>query len=255
MKIGQCEIGNGQPCYIVAEAGTNHADEQDIILKYDKARRLVRAAWEAGADAVKFQMFVPDEPLFCPLDRDERRWKRWNWSMMPFHYWQLVAGFCDRLGITFLASAFQPTAVQWLKQLGVKAYKVASRAAATYPYDAVPGLFIVSDGMVGGSADAMALRRKREADSIWLQCRSKYPTPLAEAQWDWDLDYGDRGLSDHSGTIWPGLDAMARGCPMLEVHFAIDKADAGNDAPVVLTVDQLKLLCEARDAFAAMRQG
>lgn len=255
MKIGTREIGNGNPCYIIAEAGTGHVADQ-VIHRQNKAIALCQAAAAAHADAVKFQMFVPDEPLFCPVDGDDKRRVRWNKSILGLMDWQEIADYCySALHIDFFASAFQPTAVQWLKQLGVKAYKVASRAAATYPYDAVPGLFIVSDGMVGGSADAMALRRKREADSIWLQCRSKYPTPLAEAQWDWDLDYGDRGLSDHSGTIWPGLDAMARGCPMLEVHFAIDKADAGNDAPVVLTVDQLKLLCEARDAFAAMRQG
>lgn len=253
MKIGNREIGNGQPCYIIAEAGTSYARPK-YWDRCHAALELVEAAHEAGADAVKFQMFCKGETLFCALPGDDARWKRWANTIMDLGRWAEIRQSCDKRGIDFLASAFQPTAVQWLKQLGVKAYKVASRAAAKYPYDAVPGPFIISDGMIGGSADAMALRRKRQPDSIWLQCRSKYPSPLAEAQWDWDLDYGDRGLSDHSGTIWPGLDAMARGCPILEVHFAIDKADAGNDAPVCLSVHQLKLLCEARDAFAEMRR-
>ncbi len=241
MKIGTREIGNGQPCYIIAEAGTGHVGNLVVAI------RLVRAAADSGADAVKFQMFVPDEPLFCPLDGDGRRRKRWNETAMEFYHWEMVKNACDAEGITFLASAFQPTAVQWLKQLNVAAYKVASRAAATYPYDAVPGPFIISDGM----CHLPNPNPVYPENTIFLNCRMEYPTPLADAYW---CSEPDEGLSDHSGTIWPGLDAMARGCPMLEVHFAIDKDDAGNDAPVCLTVDQLKLLCEARDAFAALRQ-
>lgn len=244
MKIGTREIGNGNPTYIIAEAGTGH------VGRYHKAKELATEAKIAGADAVKFQMFVPDEDLFCPLPGDENRRPRWDRTWLCFADWQRINWHCSQIGITFLASAFQPTAVQWLKDLNVAAYKVASRAAATYPYDAVPGPFIVSMGM------APDLPYRDWHDTTFLNCVSKYPTPLNDAQWpdgNWGI-YGKRGLSDHSGTIWPGLDAMARGCPMLEVHFAIDKADAGNDSAVCLTVDQLKLLCEARDAFAEMRR-
>jgi sialic acid synthase SpsE len=238
MKIRAREIGNGQPCYIIAEAGTNHGGS--LI----GATQHVMAAKNAGADAVKFQIFAPDEPLFCPIEGDERRWKRWNATAMEPLKWELVKDICDKNGITFLASAFQPSVVNWLKKIDVAAYKVASRAAATYPYDAVPGPFIISDGMRPG----IPVRPSDVQQIIILQCEMAYPTPLAKARWS-----RSNGLSDHSGTIWPGLDAMARGCPMLEIHFAIDKANAGNDAPVCLTVDQLKLLCEARDAFAALR--
>jgi N-acetylneuraminate synthase len=123
---------------------------------------------------------------------------------------------------------------------------VASRAAATYPYDVVPGPFIISNGM----GQAPIVETVRPKKWMFLQCVSKYPTPLQDARWSGPATMG---LSDHSGTVWPGLDAMARGCPMLEVHFAVPEFDAGNDKPVCLTIDQLKLLCEARDGFAALR--
>jgi len=245
VKIATREIGNGQPTYIIAEAGTAYAADSNNARMLNAVEHVVMAA-NAGADAVKFQMFLPDEPLFCPLDGDINRWGRWGRTHMDLESWAAIKGVCDARGITFLASAFQPTAVQWLKALNVAAYKVASRAAATYPYDAVPGPFIVSTGKMRFGD---CIRIPPDKGMIGLQCVMKYPTPLSEARWTYKRD----GLSDHSGTIWPGLDAMARGCPMLEVHFAIDKSDAGNDAPVCLTVDQLKLLCEARDAFAAMR--
>jgi N-acetylneuraminate synthase len=251
MKIGSREIGNGQPCYIIAEAGTGYLASSEGGRSIN-ALAFAMQALQAGADAVKFQLFVPDEPLFCPLDGDDRRLVRWSQTIMPLDRWAEIKRDCEEEGITFLASAFQPTAVQWLKELNVAAYKVASRAAASYPYDAVPGPFIVSNGR-GWDAPAPKDR------TIWLDCLMEYPTPLNVAGWDDVADWADisairTGLSDHSGTIWPGLDAMARGCPMLEVHFAIDKADAGNDAAVCLSVDQLKLLCEARDAFWEMRK-
>ena len=241
MKIGNREVGPGQPTYIIAEAGTGHADPEGRQAL--RAIDLAAKAKEAGADAVKFQMFVAYEQLFCPLSGDDKRWARWAETTMVRGDWELVNNYCCCIGIHFLASAFQPTAVRWLRELGAPAYKVASRAALTYPYDEVPGPFLVSTGMHKPPKDFW------RPDRMELQCVSKYPTPLSEARWHLPAF----GLSDHSGTPWPALDAMARGCPVIEVHFAIDKADAGNDAPVCLTTDELKLLCEARDGFAEMR--
>ena len=238
MNIAGHEI-DGKRCFIIAEAGTNHMGQIGAALAH------VAVAHQKGADAVKFQMFVPDEALFCPLEGDEKRRDRWNRSAMKFEEWQEVKRTCDALGIVFLASAFQMTTVEWLKKLNVAAYKVASRAAGTYPYDAVPGPFVVSV-----DPDSAAIS---DVDRIFLQCVMKYPALLNEARWIGEGRLLKRGLSDHSGTVWPGLDAMARGCPMLEVHFCIDKDDAGPDLPVCLSPYELSILCYARNAFAEMR--
>ena len=248
MNIAGHDI-DGQRCFIIAEAGTNHMGQIGSALAH------AATAHQKGADAVKFQMFVPDEALFCPLKGDERRRDRWNRSAMKFEEWQEVKRTCDALGIVFLASAFQMTTVEWLKKLNVAAYKVASRAARTYPYYQVPGPFIISNGM----HFLWQSETFTDKEHIKLQCVMKYPTPLAEARWEdhvgWFQDESCRedGLSDHSGTVWPGLDAMARGCPMLEVHFCIDKDDAGPDLPVCLSPYELSILCYARNAFAEMR--
>ena len=251
MKIGSRQIGNGQPCYIIAEAGTGYCHE-DGTERIWRAIHLAGRARTAGADAVKFQMFCRDEPLFCPMPGDDKRWERWNSCMIALEGWKRVKQHCDEVGITFLASAFQVNTVRWLLKLNVAAYKVASRAAATYPYDAVPGPFIISNGL-----DVVLPFAGDGREWAWLQCVMQYPTPLKEARWWMAMKIAGSlpltGLSDHSGTVWPGLDAMARGCPMLEVHFAVPEFDAGNDAPVCLTIDQLKLLCEARNGFAALR--
>jgi sialic acid synthase SpsE len=85
-------------------------------------------------------------------------------------------------------------------------------------------------------------------DYYYLDCASKYPTPLISAGWDGFVS----GLSDHSGTVWPGLDAICRGAKFLEVHFCADTLDPGNDGPVCLNFDQLKLLCDMRNAKKEM---
>ena len=223
--------------------------------------RLVKAAHRAGADAVKFQMFTPREELFCPMEGDENRWARWNESMLKFSEWKRVKEFADELGIHFLASVFQKTGIEWLKELNPVAWKVASRAAEMFPCDDVyPGPFIISLGCfeekyVGGFYPQT---RGGRCEWIGLDCRLKYPCPLKFAKWrggeEWgENNYSYKGLSDHSGTVFPALDAMARGAEVIEVHFALRKEDAGPDREVSLTPAELKQITEARDGFAAMR--
>lgn len=221
--------------YIIAEAGTSHA-HPDAYRRYSLAVRHVCLAAEAGADSIKFQMFVPDAGLFCPMPGDEARWARWRNTCLSFDEWRQLKDLAFKLKIDLLFSAFQHEAVDWCRQLTPRYYKVASRAAKTYPYDSVPGPFLVSNGMYNPPSSRLGV--------LVLSCCSKYPAPLDQCRWDGRSD----GLSDHSGTVWPGLDAINREAPFLEVHFS--DAPGGNDPN--LTVDQLKLLCDARDGFARM---
>ena len=223
---------------IIAEAGTGHYGVD--VERVDFAIRLVKAAAECGADYVKFQMFVVDEELFCPMEGDEKRWERWVHTFMSPYQWEVVASKCKRHGIGFLASAFQYGAVDILKELKPDYYKVASRAAKTYPYDRVPGPFIISDGMMPAGFPA---------GSDVLECVMEYPTAIEKARWKGHLS---QGLSDHSGTPWPAIDALARGAEIVEVHFRVND-EPSPDLSSSLDLDQLKLVCEARDAFAKMR--
>ncbi len=229
---------------IIAEAGTGHAARLPSHRLY-KAQRLAAAARHAGADFVKLQWFSGKD-IFCPMEGDEARKHRWDQSYMDFAEWKALATFCKDIGIGFLASAFDWQAVEYLKLLQPAYYKVASRAAGTYPYASVPGPFLISNAfgkLVGGEVLC------DEPKQVFMLCCSpKYPTPLDEARWD----HRTHGLSDHSASIWPGVDAILRGAMFLEVHFAVDFADAGPDAPVCLTERELATLCDARDAAAAL---
>ena len=248
MKIGHRQIGNGAPCFIIAEAGTNHASENPYK-RLGLAYQYLDAAQKAGVDAVKFQLFVKSKPLFCPVTGDDGGWKRWGHTLMGINDWVCLRAEAERQGLVFLASAFQKSGIEIVRGLGVEAYKVASRAALSYPYDEVPGPFIVS--VAPEDPPPWQKHTDKEKEYVLLRCVPDYPCPLARAVWY--RDGWTAGISDHSGTVFPALDAMAHGAAMIEVHFAIDKAHAGPDAPVCLTVDQLKLLCEARDAFAEMK--
>lgn len=223
--------------YVIAEAGTSHRGKVRLAL------RLVKAAHRAGADAIKFQMFTPREELFCPMEGDENRWAWWNESMLKFSEWKRVKEYADELGIHFLASVFQKTGVEWLKALDPVVWKVASRAAGTFPYDELSGPFLISNGF-GWPPDMRGYR------FLVLGCEPAYPTTLLKAAWD---SNATDGLSDHSGTIYPSLDAMARGAQVIEVHFSLRPDDAGPDYEVCLTPAELKLICECRDGFTEMR--
>lgn len=224
--------------YLIAEAGTAYLAGETARDQMVIARAFLGAAQAAGANAVKFQMFIPEEPLFCPMPGDEKRFTRWNRSRMTLAAWKVIQDAAKGYpGFDVLWSAFQPTCVEWLKTLKPRYVKVASRAFGSHP--PIDAQLIVS---VPNSD------RVPPADSFALKCVPNYPAALGLCGWDTRFD----GLSDHSGTIWPGLDAIFHRAKFLEVHFKVPGADMGNDEPVCLTVDQLKLLCEARNAFAAM---
>ena len=224
--------------YLVAEAGTGHAGDNPAE-RFHRAGALIAAAASTGFDAVKFQLFVPDEPLFCPLPGDDARWTRWNRTLISLDNWMML----QDAKIDVLWSAFQPTGVEWLKALMPRYIKVASRAAHCYPYGLFDPPFIVSTGLFGGSAIP--------AHAFKLKCITEYPAPLEKS--GWDANYN--GLSDHSGTIYPGLDAIAHDAKFLEVHFRLPFQEKSPDDPASLSLEDLKTLSKARDAFARMHPG
>lgn len=234
--------------YIIAEAGTAYLAGDTVEEQLTICHHAFGAAESAGADAVKFQMFVPDEPLFCPIPGDEKRFERWNRSRMTLQAWTELQ---DRLalaaGADLLWSVFQPTCIEWLKELKPRYVKVASRACYKYDYGTVPEGSDVIQSMPNSWLEPIDNSNSRPK-LYTLKCITQYPCPLKGAGWVEPCD----GLSDHSGTIWPGLDAIYHQAKFLEVHVKLPGCDMGNDEPVCLTMEQLKLLCDARDAVAIM---
>jgi sialic acid synthase SpsE len=233
---------NDDRCFVIAEAGTAHAGiEKD---RKRKAMSLVESAARAGVDAVKFQWFHNPNPdtMFCWIDGDEVRAPRWRASYMPTSDWKDVRDFAIGKGIILLASTFEGETVQWLHELDIAATKVASRAAKTFPYYRVdlPRPFIISDGM--GLPEIWDARVNFEGTDWLMQCEANYPST--------DKWKGANGFSDHSGKPFLGIDAIARGCPVLEVHFHNGETDPGPDKPASLDYLDLALICKARDYYA-----
>ena len=221
--------------FVIAEAGTCHANK-DPEARFRRAMKYVHAVVRARVDAIKFQMFIDPcpETMFCWIDGDEQRAARWRQSAMPLEDWRAVKDEAESCGIMFLVSAFEYESVKWLSELEVQATKVASRTACFLDEFAdAPRPLLISDGVYEFAPCD---------DFIVLECEAKYPST---ARWK----EKHPGFSDHSGTPWRAIDAIARRCKLLEVHYYLDPLHAGPDLKASLTIEDLELVCQARDHF------
>lgn len=252
--IGTRHVGDGAPTLIVAEVAQAHEGS------LGQAHAYVDAVAAAGADAIKFQCHLaeaestPDEPWRVPPEwpQDESRYAYWKRMEFTQEQWWSLAAHAEARGLIFLCSPFSVEAVSLLDPM-VKAWKVASGEITNTPMlNAICDTkkpVILSTGM--GTLDEIK-------DASWwpspgtalLQCTSMYPTPAErvglgeiECLRPWS-DQGVVGLSDHSGTIWPSLAAVALGANIVEVHVCFSKAEFGFDVESSITIDDLAKLVE-----------
>jgi len=140
---------NLDSCFVVAEAGTSHADP-DPEIRLERVIECVYAAAKVRVDAIKFQIF--NDPnlgtMFCWIDGDDERSYRWRESRLSLDNWKQVKLECDDIGIIFLASVFEYETIKWLNELQVAATKVACRAAPYLDtFKDAPRPLLVSNGM------------------------------------------------------------------------------------------------------------
>jgi N-acetylneuraminate synthase len=234
------------------------------------AHAFIDAAAESGADAIKFQTHIAsaestlDEPFRVNFSRqDDTRHGYWKRMEFTAEQWRGLADHAREKNLHFLSSPFSVEAVELLKDLGMPAWKIGSGEGLSRELlDAVivaGGPVMLSTGMSKWSEidDVVRHLSAAQAEFVLMQCTSKYPTPLNEVGLN-VLDemkkrYGcPVGISDHSGTIYPALAAMARGCAAVEVHVIFDKRMFGPDVSASITFAELALISGTRDAFAAM---
>ena len=270
VKLGPNEVGDGHPCYVIAEAGANHDRDLDV------ARRLIDVAAEAGADAVKFQtysgraLYSTKTPRFDYLGElgVKPAHELLDDIALPREWQPILAAHCRDAGIEFLSSPFDRDAVDELDALDVAAYKIASFELVDIPlieYTASKGRpLILSTGMaaLGEIEDAVAAARLAGASEICLlQCASLYPAPahimnlraiptLAAA-------FGvPVGLSDHTLGTHVATAAVALGAHLLEKHFTLDRTRTGPDHPFAIEPAELRdLVAHVRDVEAALGDG
>ncbi len=263
---GRC-IGVREPVLVVAEAGVNHDGEVDIALE------LVDAAARAGADAVKFQTFVPTAlaVAHAPLatyqreragDVGEQR-QMLERMCLPEQSWAAIARRCDRHGLLFLSTPFDLASATLLEQLGVPAFKVASSELTNLPFLQALGRrgkpLILSTGMatLREVGDAVEVVRETGAPLVLLHCVSAYPTPSDQANVR-AIDtlrsaFGvPVGYSDHCLGLDASLAAIARDACLLERHLTLDRTRSGPDHAMSLEPDELQELIRRVRATEAL---
>lgn len=264
IKIGKRLIGKAHPTFIIAEIGQAHDGSLGIAHAY------IDALADTGVDAVKFQTHIAqfestlNEPFrinFSPQDKNRYNyWKRMEFSE---EQWRVLKRHAIKRGLIFLSSAFSLRAVDMLKRIGMPAWKVGSGEFKSKELMEAMGKtgspIIYSTGMSSSVEvkEAVAWFKKKRFSFALCQATSCYPTPFEKVGLNILDEFRNKfscpvGLSDHSGSIFPGLAALARGVNLLEVHVTFDKKLFGPDTLSSLTMQEVKLLSDARRAFIIM---
>ncbi|MCF8033680.1 MAG: N-acetylneuraminate synthase family protein [Desulfarculaceae bacterium] len=265
LKLGERELGTGAKPLVIAEVAQAHDGSLGLAHSY------IDAAASAGADAVKFQTHIAaaestrDEQFRVPFSyEDATRYDYWRRMEFTPEQWAGLAEHCAKAGVIFLSSPFSVQAAELLEGLGMVAWKLASGELDHEPLlefmAATQKPAIISSGMSGWEelGRVVGFFRKRGCPVALMQCTTAYPAPLEQAGLDniglmKERFAAPAGLSDHSGTIFPAMAALARGADLVEVHLVFDKAMFGPDAKASLTPAELTTLCQGRDAVVAMR--
>ena len=268
VSIGTRRVGDGHPCYVVAEAGSNH--NRDLGM----ARGLIDAAAAAGADAVKFQTFSgplysTKAPTFDYLpSAGQAPSELLEQIALPRDWQPLLAEHCRSRGIEFLSSPFDLEAVEQLVELGVPALKVASFEIVDLPFLRQVGAkrrtVILSTGMakLGEIEEAIESLQAGGAQEICLlQCASVYPAPASvmnlRAIATMKAAFGlPVGLSDHTRGIHVAAAAVALGANLLEKHFTLDRDLPGPDHSFAIGPNELvDLVDQVREVESALGDG
>jgi N,N'-diacetyllegionaminate synthase len=252
-------------CVVVGEVAQAHDGSLGLAHAY------IDAIAAAGADAVKFQTHIaaaestPGEPWrvkFSP--QDETRYTYWKRMEFTESQWHGLSRHAHDKGLYFLSSPFSFEAVELLERVGVAAWKLASGEVGNAPLldrlltANLPVL--ISSGMSPLAEVDAAVARVRAAGRPFavLQCTSEYPCPPEKVGLNLVELFRERyrcpvGLSDHSGTIYPGLAAAMVGAELLEVHVTMSREMFGPDVPSSVTTSELRQLTEGLRFIEKMR--
>ena len=224
---------------LIVEIGQNHNGDMELAVE------MIKLVAEAGADVAKFQVY--DAKVLFP--KENNPWYEYNCSTELSREDVIrLAETCEQYDIEFMASVFDPVRVDWLEELGVSRYKVASRSVKDEALLAklvkTQKPLLVSLGMWDGEGFP-EIPGVKEVD--YLYCISEYPTPLEHlhlASCDFNA-YA--GFSDHSIGLTAPMAALARGARIIEKHFTLDKKMYGPDHTGSMDLDELKQLVEFRE--------
>jgi pseudaminic acid synthase len=255
-------IGPGEPVYVIAEISSNHGQS------FETAEGLVRGAHAAGADAVKLQTYTPDTitidsdgPAFVQgggsLWQGTTLHQLYRTAYMPWEWQPRLKAVADELGIDCFSSPFDATAVDFLLEMDVPAFKIASFELVDLPLirlvAATGRPMIMSTGMatVDEIDEAVATAREAGATEIaLLKCTSAYPSPPESVNLRAIPAMAERwrvpiGLSDHTQGVAVPAAAVAMGVSLVEKHVTSSHADATPDEAFSLDLAEFATMVEA----------
>ena len=263
IRIGNRSIGDGQPCYVIAEVGNNHNGD------FDRAIALVDAAVAAGADCAKFQMRKLDEVYRASSlsGKDDDLAVEYTLDLLrrfelTTEQQRRVAAYCASKNIQYLCTPWDASSVATLETFGVQAYKVASADLTNLPLlaklAATGKTLIVSTGM--STSDEIRAAAKflddRAAPYVLLHCQSTYPAALHNIHLRFMETLREIhpfvGYSGHERGIAVSIGAVAMGAILIERHITLDREMEGPDHAASLEPDEFKALVSGiRDLEAA----
>jgi pseudaminic acid synthase len=270
IKIEDILIGSGNKPFVIAEMSGNH--NQSL----DRALEIVEAAAKSGAHALKLQTYTADTMTLDIKDGEffidnDSLWKGkslydlYKEASTPWKWHKPIMKRANELGLICFSSPFDESAIDFLEELNVPAYKIASfennylqlihKAAST----GKP--LIISTGMATIEELDEAVKTARDAgckDIILLKCTSSYPSTAENSNiltipHMKDLFGCEVGLSDHTTGIGVAVAAVAHGATVIEKHFTLSRADGGVDSAFSLEPDEFKsLVVETEKAWHSL---
>jgi len=264
ISVGNKKIGDGEPCFIIAEAGVNH--NGDIAL----AKKLIDVACEAGADAIKFQTFKTSYLVTKNAEKAEYQKKTGAVGTTQFEMlkklelsnteFRKLSAYAKKRGILFLSTAFDEESIDLIVRLDVPAFKIPSGEITNIPCieriarEKKPVILSTGMSTLEEVKDAVnCLKTHGCQEIIILHCTTSYPAPLESV----NLRVLDTlretfhlpvGYSDHTEGILVPIAAVARGACVIEKHITLDRTLTGPDHAASIEPGTLKEL------IAAIRQ-
>lgn len=275
VHVGNRIIEKNKKTYIIAEMSANHAGS------IERAKEIIHAAKEAGADCIKIQTYTPDtitidcDNKYFHIDNGtwegENLYHLYEKAYTPWEWQGELKDEAEKIGIDFFSTPFDKTAVDFLEDIGVEFYKIASFEMVDVPlieYVASKGKpIIMSTGMasLGEIEDAVqAIRRQGNDQIALLRCASAYPAITDEMNLATMVNMKETfgvpvGLSDHSMGSVGAVTAVALGASIIEKHFCLDRAIDNPDASFSMNPHEfqqmVKDIRQAEKAIGKVRYG
>lgn len=261
IEIAGKQIGHDRPVFVIAEMSANHNQN------FDEAVRIIHAAKEAGADALKLQTYTPDT-ITIDSDKEYFKIKGTIWegenlynlygkAYAPWEWQPKLKKIADEIGIILFSTPFDKTSVNFLEKMAVPAYKIASFELVDLPlieYVARKGKpIILSTGMATKDEieDAVTVASNAGAAGIaLLKCTSAYPAAPEEINLNTIPDMSETfnlpvGLSDHTLGIAVSVAAVSLGACIVEKHFTLSRSVQGPDSAFSLEPAEFKEMVNA----------